>query len=550
MTSGGDGTPDGTLGGMPDPMPGAMPDAMPDGVPEREPAGEPDGRRGDRSLIARGLGWATVGYPANVGLLFLSQVLAANLLDPSDFGTYSLAMSIVTLGALIAQLGIPASLLRRASAADVAGDEEEARHEILSALLVATIAAVLVGLLVGSPVGADVLGSVFSGTAIASVAALVGARLGLKVLENVVPEVFRAFRDFMRAVLYDSLLPNAIFAAVLTGVLLASIDVDLSDVLALSVLVSIVALVPAFVAIALRLRTTRGAGLALRNPVEPSMWAATIGRAVIAQLDLLVVGALGTGREVALYAAPFRLSLMVGLPLIAVNQVVTPLIAGWHATNQHDRLERTLRGTAGLALVAAGVFAAGLIAAGPWVLTTLFGEVYRDSYGVLVILVVGQVLQTWTGSCGFAMMMTGEHRVVRDRARRQRRPDLRPPGSALRGDGHRGRSAGHLRDARGAERREHARAQAPRRPAHVGRRPARRRGAATVARGPRLRRLASGTRSCGASLTPEQRRSRWRPAGRPRPSIGQSSTRAALVSGASHGNVRPRSAASRSLYGR
>jgi O-antigen/teichoic acid export membrane protein len=378
---------------------------------EAEPSGRADDRGGDRSLIARGLGWSTIGYPANVGLLFLSQVVAANLLDPSDFGTYSLAMSIVTLGALIAQLGIPQSLLRRASAADVAGDEEGARHEILSALLVAALAALVAGLLVGSPVGADVLGNVFSGTAIASVAALVGARLGLKVLENVVPEVFRAFRDYMRAVLYDSLLPNAIFAVVLTAAALAAIDLDLSDVLALSVVVSVVALVPAFVAIIRRMGATRGAGLAIRNPVEPAMWAATIGRAVIAQLDLLVVGALGTGREVALYAAPFRLSLMVGLPLIAVNQVVTPLIAGWHATNQRDRLERALRGTAGLALIGAGAFAALLVAAGPWVLTTLFGSAYRDSYGVLVILVVGQVLQTWTGSCGFAMMMTGEHRV-------------------------------------------------------------------------------------------------------------------------------------------
>jgi O-antigen/teichoic acid export membrane protein len=102
---------------------------------------------------------------------------------------------------------------------------------------------------------------------------------------------------------------------------------------------------------------------------------------------------------------------MIGLPLIAVNQVVTPLIAGWHATQQFERLERALRGTAGLALVVSGVMAAGLVATGPGLLSFLFGSTYRDGYAVLVILTVGQVLQTWTGSCGFAMMMTGEHRL-------------------------------------------------------------------------------------------------------------------------------------------
>jgi hypothetical protein len=40
------------------------------------------------------------------------------------------------------------------------------------------------------------LDALFSGTAIASIAVLVGCRLGLRVLENLVPEIFRAFRDY------------------------------------------------------------------------------------------------------------------------------------------------------------------------------------------------------------------------------------------------------------------------------------------------------------------------------------------------------------------
>jgi len=365
----------------------------------------------DRVLIARGLGWSSIGYPANVALVFIAQVLAAQLLDPAEFGAYSLAISIVTLGALVAQLGIPQSLLRRASAALASGHDALARHEILSALLYATGAALVAGVLVGSPLGASALEAVFSETAVASVAGLVGCRLALRVLENLVPEAFRAFRDYMRATLFDSLVANAIVAAVLTGVLLAGVGVDLFDVLLITVVVSALALVPAFVALARKLRAMHGTGLVVRNPVEPGMWAATIGRAVIAQLDLLVVGALGTGRDVALYAAPFRLALLVGLPLIAVNQVVAPLIAGWYASGQRRRLERTLQGTAGLATVVAVALATALVIGGELALSTLFGAAYTAAFPVLVILTIGQVAQTWTGSCGFAMMMTGHHRV-------------------------------------------------------------------------------------------------------------------------------------------
>ena len=69
------------------------------------------------------------------------------------------------------------------------------------------------------------------------------------------------------------------------------------------------------------------------------------------QLDLLLVGVLATSADVATYAVPFRLALFVGFPLIVVNQVVPPLIASWHAGGAVERLERTLRATAGLAFI-------------------------------------------------------------------------------------------------------------------------------------------------------------------------------------------------------
>jgi O-antigen/teichoic acid export membrane protein len=130
----------------------------------------------------------------------------------------------------------------------------------------------------------------------------------------------------------------------------------------------------------------------------------------VAQLDLLVVGALASDRAVAQYAAPFRLALLVSMPLIAVNQVIPPLLAGWHARGQLRRTERVMRGTAGMALIVAAVLALGFLVIGKEILDELFGHEYRDAYSILMILVAGQVLQTVTGSCGFALMMTGHSR--------------------------------------------------------------------------------------------------------------------------------------------
>ena len=303
-------------------------------------------------------------YPLNVGFGFLTQVLAARLLTQGGFGTFSLATSVFTMGALIAQLGLPHSLLRRASSALARGDQDEARHEILSAFVLGAAAAVVISILLGSPIGTELFESAFPETALASIATLVGIRTGLKVLENLVPEALRAFRLYLRVAIYDGLLTNGVMVAAARRAARRDRDHLGRRPDARQRCRSAVTLLPGFWTVGSQVRRGTGQRFSPRNPFEASMWASTIGRAVLAQLDLLVVGAVATGRDVALYAAPFRLALLVGFPLIAVNQVVTPLIAGWYAEGSWPDSSTRCASTAGLASALAPVLALMCVVAG------------------------------------------------------------------------------------------------------------------------------------------------------------------------------------------
>ena len=272
------------------------------------------------------------------------------------------------------------------------------------------IAAAVCIAVIASPLGEKLLELTFPEAGVAAVAGLIGIKAGLRVLENVVPEGIRAFRDYLKVAIFDGLLTNALLCIAFVVVVVNTSKISVSDAMWITVVVSIVALVPAFITVAFKLRHTKEAGFALRNPFEASMWASTIGRAILAQLDLLVVGAVATAGEVALYAAPFRLALLVGFPLIAVNQVVTPLIAGWHAKGEISRLQHTLRSTAGLAFLAASV--SGSCASWPAAISSRSCSVRATATRPRCsrILAVGQVIQTWAGSCGYALMMTGHQR--------------------------------------------------------------------------------------------------------------------------------------------
>jgi O-antigen/teichoic acid export membrane protein len=368
--------------------------------------------RDDRATILKGFGWSSLGFPAAMALAFAAQVLVARLVSPDEFGSYALAVSIYSSVALACQLGIPQTLLRRASAALSSGDPMEAGHEVFSAFVVTAVAALMSFVLLASPLGMELLGDSFPDTAVASVAALIGLNAALRVFENLTPEAFRAYRDFLRASLYRGFLANLLYSVTLLILLIVSGKTSLSAVLTASAACSAAALLPALGGLAKRVaHGTSGPRHALRNPVEPAMWLSSIGSVVVAQLDLWVIGALGTSNDLALYSAPFRLALLVGIPLLVVNQVVSPLIAGWHTRGENARLEQTLQSAAAVAVLAAGVVAVLFVVAGGPLLELLFGTYYSQASGVLAILSVGQLLQTSTGANSYALLMTGHHRA-------------------------------------------------------------------------------------------------------------------------------------------
>jgi O-antigen/teichoic acid export membrane protein len=381
--------------------------ALPAGAADASPTVESAPRR----TVLRGLGMSSIGYPLNVACMFFTQVLAARLLTRDDFGSFSLAVSIFGTVALITQLGVPHSMLRRASAGLTDGRSAAVRNEILSAFVLCTVAAIAVTLAFASPVGSEALDALFSETGVALFAGLIGVRIGLRILENLAPEALRAFRAFLAVSVFDGLLANFLMLGALTVVLLADGSPDAADLMTISIATAALALAPAVWAIHRRLRGLEHAPLRIHNPMEPAMWLVTVGRALLSQLDLLLVGVLATSAAVATYAVPFRLALFVGFPLIIVNQVVPPLIAAWHAGGATERLERTLRATAGLAFLLALAIAAVYVVAGRLLIRELFGAQYEDGYTILLILSAGQILQTFAGSCGFALMMTGHQRT-------------------------------------------------------------------------------------------------------------------------------------------
>ena len=127
-----------------------------------------------------------------------------------------------------------------------------------------------------------------------------------------------------------------------------------------------------------------------------SMSAQDLGRAVVAEL---VQRTSLDGKEID--------ALVFGT---VIPSVLAPNIARLHAQDDHPRMQRLMTtSTLVISLASAGVTAA-LILTGRWLLPNLFGAGFAAAYPALVILAIGQFINSSTGPLGSFLTMTGNER--------------------------------------------------------------------------------------------------------------------------------------------
>ena len=168
------------------------------------------------------------------------------------------------------------------------------------------------------------------------------------------------------------------------------------------------------------------AGLALRHEVHrmavrPSFAARVwLGFALFLSLesgllyllqwtDQLLVGLFMTAADVGVYTAAVRLASLAAVPLIAVNAILAPTMAGLFGSRDRERLRETYARFTWATLVLGLVLGSALILLGHNLLA-FFGPEFEVGYAALVIITIGHVVNAGTGSSGVLLGMTGHVR--------------------------------------------------------------------------------------------------------------------------------------------
>ncbi len=355
---------------------------------------------------------ALVVRTAGAGTTFIFNVLVARRLGVDGTGAFFLALTILTLAAMIAQVGLSEAVLRYVATNAAAGGWRSVRASYWRALgiVVACGGLLTVVLMLTAPMLAvhafsqpDLTGPVrWMALGIIPTALYRVASMALQGLGRAADAAFCSM----------VIVP----LTALAGVAVLS-QADVSAVVLCFVGASyLAALVGHWRFVRLTADDTTGNGPLPANSIMASalpLWWVSICQAVNGWTAFVFIGIFATQAQVGLYAAANRTAMLIIFVLAAINMIVTPKMASAHQRGDIDSLARTTRRGALMSFLAAiPLLLIVIVFAGP--IMELFGADFGPAASLLLILAAGQFFNAITGSVGYVLVMCGYERELRN----------------------------------------------------------------------------------------------------------------------------------------
>jgi O-antigen/teichoic acid export membrane protein len=356
--------------------------------------------------------WVAGGRVFELIISFAVSMLLARLLPPEELGNYFLTMSILSVGTIIAQLGLPQIAVKRVAEARglrAAGTLKSVIYEIVLWGSLGTVGVAFIfstaGKLWGYPNGLILISMLL---------------LAAMTWQILLAEILRGFRDLRAATICGSFLSRLVFFLLILVAWLLGKRFLLVEVLIMTSVGVIISTLMAVWAIRANLNSVSLWGQSTTDQKEPLLilqaWplmANNLIWMVVGQLDIWVLSIYRPAADVAVYGVITRLAGLLMMPENIVKAVVSPRISQLNIQKRHIELESLMRCTSTLATLS--VFAVALIYlfSGGSLLELFFGDLYRTGMTALIFFSLGRLIATGTGLAATTLIMTGhQHEVM------------------------------------------------------------------------------------------------------------------------------------------
>jgi O-antigen/teichoic acid export membrane protein len=343
------------------------------------------------------------------------NAVISRLLSPDDLGIYFLILSITSFASALGGLGLKNAIVKVVAETLGKGDTGKARSAIGLALLWVMLGSLIVASAFAMGGGKWIAERVFHSPMLGDLAILISLLIVLSAASTQLAETFRGFHDIRMATITNGLAISLLPALGIVFLWAVKAQASLTKVILVHVGALAFVVILAGLFLSTRVAHLEGEGgypskALLRLGIPMMVSGLSFGLQV--QIAIWIIAAYLPASEVALYGAANRMVLLVATPLVLLNAVIPPIIAEMYARAQRRELEIFLGQATALVFLPAALTLVIFVFFGEYLLAGLFGTFYGKALAVLVILSLGQALNTLAGPCGLTLMMTGNQQSL------------------------------------------------------------------------------------------------------------------------------------------
>jgi len=360
----------------------------------------------DRNILS-GSFFALLGKAALMPLATANKVLLARCLGPGLFGAYVIFLKICDLAGILSLLGTKTLTVKLVGIA--AGEKDWGLLKgtlscIFKILLISSAGTVLLIWLIRQPLCLKV----FKSPDLFKMLIFFAGVIPLQNYLAIIIETFKGLQDIKTAS-FLPVLQQLIFLILLVFLWLVS-AAAIQNVLLALIAGLFFAPLTGLLIFAKRLKDWPSKKVGTSDILADLLpMLVTSGVVLLMTTDIYVLGIFSNAAQVGIYGVASSLASVTFLSGNVINQVIPAMIAHFGAKKDLQNLKYVTRyATTISSMVSVPVFLV-LFFFGRSILGVLFGPQYAGGATVLSFLILGQMVNTLTGSCDYFLQMTGLH---------------------------------------------------------------------------------------------------------------------------------------------
>jgi O-antigen/teichoic acid export membrane protein len=369
--------------------------------------------------ILRGTGIVLTFTLVGLLLSFFCKLLIARFGTEAQYGTFSLALALLTIVGSIATLGLVTGLSRNIAVAVAREDNSIIREYVFASIVIVTVASLLVATML----------FLFSGFISGTIFHDDQLRLPLQILAVALPffaglnlgiAILQGFKRVSGRAIFQYLVLYSLFIFILVCAYYAKISFVGVFYAYLTALVITVLLLALYAKRALGISwkiTLRGQRLFTPAAIELFKFSLPLLLFELlimfgTWIDTLMLGVFKSSGDVGLYNVALPLSLLITVPINAVAFIYLPVISGLHAQGRTSEIEQNMTlMTKWICLVALPIAFVFLLFPETTISLT-FGAKYMLAGNALRILSLGAILLTTTMLAMQTVIAFGHSRFI------------------------------------------------------------------------------------------------------------------------------------------